>query len=55
MDMNMAWLTYPLALHSSREFECGDLTEEQCSWYKQRWHFWYVSSALRTVFNCTLT
>ncbi|OAG06197.1 uncharacterized protein CC84DRAFT_1092426 [Paraphaeosphaeria sporulosa] len=52
MDMNMAWLTYPLALHSSREFECGDKTAEQCSWYKQRWHFWYIADyvfALSTI------
>lgn len=38
----MAWLTYPLALHGTRAFDCEDLTPDQCTWYKQRWHFWYV-------------
>lgn len=42
MDMNPAWLTYPLALTGSRAFECGDFTEEECSFYMQRWHFWFV-------------
>jgi len=37
----MPWLTYPLALVGSREFECGDMTVEDCDYYKQHWHFWY--------------
>jgi hypothetical protein len=38
----MAWLTYPLQLHGSREFECGDLTTAECDYYKEKWHFWYA-------------
>lgn len=41
MDMDAAWLSGPIQLHSSRTFECDELTAEQCDWYKQRWHFWY--------------
>jgi hypothetical protein len=35
------WISAPVQLHSSREFECDPLTTEECDWYKQRWHFWY--------------
>ncbi|KAH7419673.1 ferric reductase like transmembrane component-domain-containing protein [Cadophora sp. MPI-SDFR-AT-0126] len=52
MDMNPAWLTFPLALTGSRTFECGDFTEEECTFYMQRWHFWYIADlvfALPTV------
>ncbi|KAE9992665.1 hypothetical protein EG327_008266 [Venturia inaequalis] len=53
MDMgNVAWLTYPLALHGTRAFDCEDLTPDQCAWYKQRWHFWYIADwvfALPTI------
>jgi hypothetical protein len=42
MEMSMVWLTYPLALTGSREFECADMTEADCDYYKQHWHFWYV-------------
>ncbi|QDS73116.1 hypothetical protein FKW77_001048 [Venturia effusa] len=53
MDMgNVAWLTYPLALHGTREFAYDDLTPDQCTWYKQRWHFWYIADwvfALPTI------
>ncbi|KAF1949762.1 hypothetical protein CC80DRAFT_483814 [Byssothecium circinans] len=48
----MIWLTYPLQLHGSREFECGDFTAEKCEYYMQRWHFWYIADyvfALPTV------
>lgn len=39
--INMAsWLTYPLQLTGSREFTCDGFTEEHCSYYMQRWHFW---------------
>lgn len=41
MDMNAAWLSGPIQLHSSRAFECDELTAGECDWYKQRWHFWY--------------
>ncbi|KAH7070692.1 putative ferric-chelate reductase [Paraphoma chrysanthemicola] len=47
-----SWLTYPLAFTGSREFDCGKKTEEQCTYYKQRWHFWYIADyvyALPTV------
>ncbi|KAF2641379.1 hypothetical protein P280DRAFT_517583 [Massarina eburnea CBS 473.64] len=58
-DMSMAWLTFPLQLDGSREFECGDFTAEQCDFYTQRWHFWYIADyvfALPTVafFMCTI-
>ncbi|TID25804.1 hypothetical protein E6O75_ATG03667 [Venturia nashicola] len=53
MDMgNVAWLTYPLALHGTRAFDCEDLTPDQCVWYKQRWHYWYIADwvfALPTI------
>ncbi|KAJ4984355.1 ferric reductase transmembrane [Stagonosporopsis vannaccii] len=47
-----SWLTYPLQLTGSREFACDGFTEEQCSYYMQRWHFWYIADyvyALPTV------
>lgn len=37
-----SWLTYPLQLTGSRDFVCDKFTEEQCSYYMQRWHFWCV-------------
>ncbi|KAL6901422.1 ferric reductase like transmembrane component domain-containing protein [Trichoderma evansii] len=59
MDMDPAWLSGPIQLHSSRTFECDELTAEQCDWYKQRWHFWYIADyvfALPTVafFMCAI-
>jgi hypothetical protein len=39
-----AWLSPPVQLHSMRMFECGDMSVEDCDWYKQRWHFWYEKS-----------
>ncbi|KAH8122162.1 ferric reductase like transmembrane component-domain-containing protein [Trichoderma asperelloides] len=59
MDMDAAWLSGPIQLHSSRTFECDELTAEQCDWYKQRWHFWYIADyvfALPTVafFMCAI-
>ncbi|KIW07056.1 uncharacterized protein PV09_01947 [Verruconis gallopava] len=50
--MSAAWLTPPVQLTGMRMFECGDLTAEQCSYYKERWHFWYIADyvfALPTV------
>ncbi|KAF1922874.1 putative ferric-chelate reductase [Didymella exigua CBS 183.55] len=47
-----SWLTYPLQLTGGREFTCEKFTEEQCSYYMQRWHFWYIADyvyALPTV------
>ncbi|KAF2995645.1 hypothetical protein E8E13_000493 [Curvularia kusanoi] len=47
-----SWLTYPLQLTGSREFTCDKFTEEQCNFYMQRWHFWYIADyvyALPTV------
>lgn len=38
-----SWLTYPLQLTGSREFECGTKTKEQCDYITQRWHFWYIA------------
>jgi hypothetical protein len=38
--MNAAWLSYPLALTGMRMFECDDLSEAECDYYMQRWHFW---------------
>ncbi|KAL7925673.1 ferric reductase like transmembrane component domain-containing protein [Trichoderma austrokoningii] len=59
MDMNAAWLSGPIQLHSSRAFECDELTAEECDWYKQRWHYWYIADyvfALPTVafFMCAI-
>ncbi|KAM0521916.1 hypothetical protein ACHAPE_002480 [Trichoderma viride] len=59
MDMSAAWLSGPIQLHSSRAFECDELTAEECDWYKQRWHFWYIADyvfALPTVafFMCAI-
>ncbi|PQE06928.1 hypothetical protein CJF32_00009203 [Rutstroemia sp. NJR-2017a WRK4] len=53
------WISAPVQLHSSREFECDPLTTEECDWYKKRWHFWYESDhlfALPTIafFMCTI-
>ncbi|ORY19254.1 ferric reductase like transmembrane component-domain-containing protein [Clohesyomyces aquaticus] len=57
--MAAAWLTAPLQLHGSRMFECGDFTAEQCDYYKQHWHFWYIADyvfALPTIafFMCII-
>ncbi|KAL6822747.1 ferric reductase like transmembrane component domain-containing protein [Trichoderma sp. SZMC 28015] len=56
---NPAWLPQPVQLHSSREFVCDPLTAEQCAWYKQRWHYWYIADhvfALPTIafFMCAI-
>ncbi|KAF2024971.1 hypothetical protein EK21DRAFT_77608 [Setomelanomma holmii] len=50
--MSSAWLNYPLALTGSRDFTCDGFTAEDCAWYTQRWHFWYIADyvyALPTV------
>ncbi|KZM20994.1 oxidoreductase [Ascochyta rabiei] len=47
-----SWLTSPIQLTGSREFTCDGFSEEQCAFYKQRWHFWYIADyvyALPTV------
>jgi hypothetical protein len=44
--MNAAWLTPPVTLTGMRMFECGELTTEECDYYKQRWHFWFAISTL---------
>ncbi|KAE8451687.1 hypothetical protein EG329_003144 [Mollisiaceae sp. DMI_Dod_QoI] len=54
-----AWLTAPVQLEGSRDFMCDPLTTEQCEWYMERWHFWYIADwvyALPTVafFMCTI-
>ncbi|KAK5218922.1 Ferric/cupric reductase transmembrane component 7 [Exophiala xenobiotica] len=38
-----SWLTQPVQLHSSRAFSCDGFTSEQCNYYQQRWHFWYIA------------
>ncbi|XPS92676.1 hypothetical protein M3J09_002059 [Ascochyta lentis] len=38
-----SWLTAPIQLTGSRAFTCDGFTEEQCTFYKQRWHFWYIA------------
>ncbi|CAI6334207.1 unnamed protein product [Periconia digitata] len=58
MVMDPAWLGM-VQLHSSREFSCEEMTPEQCEYYQQRWHFWYIADyvfALPTVafFMCTI-
>ncbi|CAO2649212.1 Nn.00g065970.m01.CDS01 [Neocucurbitaria sp. VM-36] len=50
--MSAAWLTSPIALTGMRMFECDEKTPEECDYYKQRWHFWYIADyvfALPTV------
>ncbi|EED19122.1 ferric-chelate reductase, putative [Talaromyces stipitatus ATCC 10500] len=54
-----AWLSQPVQLHSSRKFNCEDITPEECEYYYQRWHYWYEADhvfALPTVafFMCTI-
>ncbi|KFY03171.1 hypothetical protein O988_01655 [Pseudogymnoascus sp. VKM F-3808] len=47
-----AWLTSPIQLTGSREFTCDGFTTEQCDFYMQRWHFWYIADhvyALPTI------
>ncbi|OPB41298.1 ferric-chelate reductase [Trichoderma guizhouense] len=56
---NPSWLPQPVQLHSSRTFVCDPLTAEQCAWYKQRWHYWYIADhvfALPTIafFMCAI-
>ncbi|KAJ5698008.1 hypothetical protein N7462_000013 [Penicillium macrosclerotiorum] len=50
--MAASWLTLPVQLTGSREFTCDGFTMEQCDYYMQRWHFWYIADlvyALPTV------
>ncbi|KAF2672745.1 hypothetical protein BT63DRAFT_135537 [Microthyrium microscopicum] len=50
--MSLAWLTPPVTLTGGRMFVCDPLTPEQCAWYMQRWHYWYIADyvfALPTV------
>ncbi|KAL7947788.1 putative ferric-chelate reductase [Trichoderma barbatum] len=52
--MSAAWLTPPVTLTGSREFTCDSFgfTEEQCDYYQQRWHFWFIADhvfALSTI------
>ncbi|KAL7931599.1 putative ferric-chelate reductase [Trichoderma chlorosporum] len=52
--MSAAWLTPPVTLTGSREFTCDSFgfTQEQCDFYQQRWHFWFIADhvyALSTV------
>ncbi|USP80904.1 hypothetical protein yc1106_08178 [Curvularia clavata] len=47
-----AWLSPGVTLTGMRMFECGKKTPEECAWYQQRWHFWYIADyvfALPTV------
>ncbi|KFZ03476.1 hypothetical protein V502_10919 [Pseudogymnoascus sp. VKM F-4520 (FW-2644)] len=47
-----AWLTSPIQLTGSRDFTCDGFTPEQCEFYQQRWHFWYIADyvyALPTI------
>ena len=41
-----AWLSPPVHLHSSREFECEDFSDEDCRYYRHRWHFWYARNKI---------
>ncbi|OJJ95982.1 hypothetical protein ASPACDRAFT_126255 [Aspergillus aculeatus ATCC 16872] len=57
--MSAAWLTSPVQLTGSREFTCDGFTTEQCDYYIQRWHFWYIADyvyALPTIafFMCSI-
>ncbi|KIW36430.1 hypothetical protein, variant [Exophiala oligosperma] len=54
-----SWLSQPVELHGSRAFTCDGFTPEQCDYYKERWHFWYIADhvyALPTVafFMCSI-
>ncbi|KFY45271.1 hypothetical protein V494_01026 [Pseudogymnoascus sp. VKM F-4513 (FW-928)] len=49
-----AWLTAPIQLTGSRDFTCDGTgyTPEQCAFYQERWHFWYIADyvyALPTI------
>ncbi|OBT68013.1 hypothetical protein VE03_01560 [Pseudogymnoascus sp. 23342-1-I1] len=49
-----SWLTAPVQLTGSRDFTCDGFgfTSEQCDFYQQRWHFWYIADyvfALPTI------
>ncbi|KAL5118441.1 hypothetical protein ACEQ8H_003617 [Pleosporales sp. CAS-2024a] len=37
------WLSPHMQLHSMRMFHCGKKTPEECAWYKEHWHFWYIA------------
>ncbi|RAK81737.1 ferric reductase family protein [Aspergillus fijiensis CBS 313.89] len=57
--MSAAWLTPPVQLTGSRKFTCDGFTTEQCDYYMQRWHFWYIADyvyALPTIafFMCSI-
>ncbi|PYH43009.1 ferric reductase family protein [Aspergillus saccharolyticus JOP 1030-1] len=57
--MSAAWLTSPVQLTGSRDFTCDGFTTEECDYYMQRWHFWYVADyvyALPTIafFMCSI-
>ncbi|PNP51424.1 hypothetical protein THARTR1_07970 [Trichoderma harzianum] len=52
--MSAAWLTPLVTLTGSREFTCDSFgfTQEQCDYYQQRWHFWFIADhvyALSTI------
>ncbi|KID74437.1 Ferric/cupric reductase transmembrane component 7 [Metarhizium brunneum] len=52
--MSAAWLTPPITLTGSRDFACDSFgfTEEQCTYYQERWHFWFIADyvfALSTI------
>ncbi|KIX93598.1 uncharacterized protein Z520_10776 [Fonsecaea multimorphosa CBS 102226] len=38
-----AWLYQPVMFQSSRAFDCEGFTPEQCAFYKEHWHNWYVA------------
>lgn len=47
-----SWLTAPVHLTGDRAFDCDGFTKEQCTFYKERWHFWYIADyvfALPTI------
>ncbi|OJI84633.1 hypothetical protein ASPTUDRAFT_40641 [Aspergillus tubingensis CBS 134.48] len=57
--MSAAWLTPPVELTGSRAFTCDGFTTEQCDYYMERWHFWYIADyvyALPTIafFMCSI-
>ncbi|KAK5110267.1 hypothetical protein LTR62_006120 [Meristemomyces frigidus] len=52
------WLTTPVQLHGSRDYECGQNSTAECDYYQHYWHFWYEADhvfALPTVAFFTAT
>ncbi|KAL3418479.1 hypothetical protein PVAG01_10195 [Phlyctema vagabunda] len=54
-----AWIYQPVMFESSRAFDCEGFDADQCQYYKEPWHNWYVADwtfALPTIalFMCII-